>query len=118
MDKKVDITNELYVVFRDASIQRFEYTFEVVWKVLKGFLWKIEKLECYSPKSCFRTAGKVDILSPEETEMALKVDARNATSHTYREEVARIIYRDLPKYTELMENILKRVEEKLEKEEV
>ncbi|AEH46028.1 Nucleotidyltransferase substrate binding protein HI0074 [Thermodesulfatator indicus DSM 15286] len=72
LDKKVELTSEFYVIFRDASIQRFEYTFEVVWKVLKQFLWEIEKLECYSPKSCFRTAGQVGLLSPEETELAFK----------------------------------------------
>ena len=117
LEKKIREDDDFYVVFRDASIQRFEYTFEVVWKVLKQYLWEIEKLECYSPKSCFRTGGKVGLLTPEETELALKmVDARNATSHTYREEVAIHIYRDLPKYYELMTNILKRIGNKIEKE--
>ncbi len=33
------ITEEPYsVIVRDAAIQRFEYTFEVFWKVVKGYL--------------------------------------------------------------------------------
>ena len=117
LQQKIKESDELYIVFRDASIQRSEYTFEVVWKVLKQYLWEIEKLECYSPKSCFRTGGKVGLFSPEETELALEmVDARNATSHTYREEVAMLIYHNLPKYSELIRNVLNRIENRLKQE--
>ncbi len=40
----------LTVVERDAAIQRFEYTFEAVWKAGKAFLREIEGLEIGSPK--------------------------------------------------------------------
>ena len=43
-------------IVRDATIQRFEYTFEATWKLLKEFLQYREGIVCNSPKSCFREA--------------------------------------------------------------
>ena len=39
----------LTIVERDAAVQRFEYTFEAVWKAGKAFLREIEGLEIGSP---------------------------------------------------------------------
>lgn len=43
-------------VVRDAAIQRFEYTFETTWKVLKVYLKEREGIIANSPKSVFREA--------------------------------------------------------------
>jgi len=40
---------------RDGVIQRFEFTFELLWKTLKIFLGE-EGIECRSPKECLRSA--------------------------------------------------------------
>lgn len=40
------------LIVRDASIQRFEYTFESVWKLLKAYLGVLEGIACNSPKQC------------------------------------------------------------------
>ena len=45
-------------IVRDASIQRFEYTFETVWKLLKGYLFQHHGIDAGSPKACFREAFK------------------------------------------------------------
>ncbi|MBW1863263.1 MAG: nucleotidyltransferase substrate binding protein [Deltaproteobacteria bacterium] len=42
------------IVERDAAIQRFEYTFEAVWKAGKAFLREIEGLEIGAPKGVIR----------------------------------------------------------------
>ena len=42
------------IIVRDASIQRFEYTFEALWKYLKHYLQEKEGRICNSPKSVFR----------------------------------------------------------------
>jgi nucleotidyltransferase substrate binding protein (TIGR01987 family) len=69
---------------RDAGVQRFEYTFEVLWKLLKEYLSYKEGIVCNSPKSCFREAFSVGILSEEETVSFIQMtDDRNLTSHTY-----------------------------------
>lgn len=90
-------------IVRDASIQRFEYTFEITWKLIREYLRDREGIVCNSPKSCFREAFRMKILSEEETMQALQMtDDRNMTTHTYHEEVADEIYSNLADYYNLM----------------
>src|SRR3989304_6784386 len=98
-----EITDEPYSeIIRDASIQRFEYSFEIFWKLLKEYLREKEGIICESPKSCFREAFKVELLTEEETIKALEMtDDRNLTAHTYHEEVAMEIYQKIKGYYEL-----------------
>lgn len=42
---------------RDASIQHFEFCFELAWKVIQEKS-RAEWLDCYSPKSCMKLAFK------------------------------------------------------------
>lgn len=119
LQKKVDTARKAFRTFqeilerpfskvmRDAAIQRFEYTIEAVWKSLQLFLREKEGIDCYSPKSCFREAGSVGLLSAEETVQALEmIDDRNLTSHTYHEEIAEEIYKKLPIYAGIMKKLL------------
>ncbi|HEX9974410.1 MAG TPA: HI0074 family nucleotidyltransferase substrate-binding subunit [bacterium] len=94
------------VIIRDSAIQRFEYTFEIVWKLLKEYLKIQEGVICNSPKSCFREAFNTKLLTEEETIKALEMtDDRNLTSHTYHEELADAIYLKIPVYYNLMEKL-------------
>ena len=55
------------------------------------------------------------LLTEEETAFCLDMtDNRNETSHTYKEEVAQAIFSALPRYKDLMANLLKRLETKLD----
>ena len=97
-------------IVRDATIQRFEYTFEAMWKALKFYLLNIEGQNCNSPKQCIRSAGQVGILNAEETELALKLaDDRNLTTHTYIEAVADKIFRKIPEYCKIMRKIYNKI---------
>ena len=102
-----EIINTPYsVIVRDATIQRFEYSFEIFWKFVKEYLRVKEGIICNSPKSCFREAFNVKLLTEEETITALEMtDDRNLTSHTYHEEVAEEIYRKIKVYSKLMEKV-------------
>lgn len=98
---------EVSVIIRDASIQRFEYSFESLWKLLKAYLDQCEGIVCNSPKRCFREALKVGLLSVREAETCLiMTDDRNLTSHTYIEAVAEAIYGKLPSYLNAMNSLL------------
>jgi nucleotidyltransferase substrate binding protein (TIGR01987 family) len=80
-------------VVRDATIQRFEFTFEAAWKALKTFLEDKHGIVCQSPKSCFREALSISLLSVDQVEQGLEMtDDRNLTTHTYHEELANQIY--------------------------
>ncbi|HHT9111255.1 MAG TPA: HI0074 family nucleotidyltransferase substrate-binding subunit [Candidatus Brocadiaceae bacterium] len=102
------------LIVRDATIQRFEYTFEAIWKFLKEYLKEKEGIISNSPKSCFREIFSLGLLTEEETVKFLKMtDRRNETSHTYKEEVAQIIYSEIPGYFAGMKNLLKKFQEKI-----
>lgn len=81
------------IIIRDATIQRFEYTFEALWKFIKEYLKEHEGINVNSPKSCFRALFSTGVLTEEETNRCLEMtDRRNDTSHTYKETIADIIY--------------------------
>ena len=103
------------LVVRDASIQRFEYSFESLWKLLKAYLKTVEGITCNSPKQCFREALKVGLLSVEETEVALRMtDDRNLTSHTYIEAIAAAIHRKLKAYHGVMRRLWESIRARVE----
>ncbi len=108
-----EIQKEPYsIIVRDAAIQRFEYTFEALWKFLKEYLREKEGIIANSPKSCFREIFSLGLLSEEEAEKSLKMtDRRNDTSHTYKEEVAEIIYNELDEFTRLIKQMLDRIKQ-------
>ena len=100
---------------RDASIQRFKYTFEAAWKLEKQYLYEIEGIDIASPKGVIRSMRETNILSDEQAKLALEmVDDRYLTSHTYNEGVAKKIYSRLPSYYRLIEYILDTVKQKIE----
>lgn len=45
---------------RDALIKRFEFTYELLWKTYKRTA-RLQKLEYFSPKSCFQFAFKMGL---------------------------------------------------------
>ena len=102
---------------RDAAIQRFEYTFEAVWKAAKRYLSVIEGLEIGSPKGVARACFQVGILSEAEVRLSLEmIDDRNLTVHTYNEGLARQIFSKLAGYANLMDRWLEEMEERLARE--
>lgn len=72
---------------RDASMQRFEFCFELAWKAIQECL-REEGADCQSPKSCLREAYRLEWLM-DETGWIAMLDDRNLTAHTYDETFAR-----------------------------
>lgn len=102
------------LITRDAAIQRFEYTFEAIWKVGKVYLKEFEGLDIASPKGVIRACLKVDIFNEQQTLLALDmVDDRNLTSHAYNEGLAEKIYARLEEYVRICEHWLIKIEERL-----
>jgi len=101
-------------IIRDAAIQRFEYTFEALWKFLKEYLKEKEGIISNSPKSCFREIFALGFLTEEETVKYLEMtDRRNDTAHTYKEEVAQMIYTKIEEYLQLIESLLNKFKDKI-----
>jgi len=98
------------VLVRDATIQRFEYCFELSWKLLKTALADVEGLACESPKGCFRAAFQAGWLDEAETLTALDmVDDRNRTVHLYREPLAVEVHARIPGYRALLGHLRDRI---------
>jgi len=87
----------------DACIQRFEFTFELAWKTAKRVLW-VEGIICKTPRECLKECFRLGLIRDEENWLAM-LDDRNAMSHIYSEEEARIIYARLPDYLKAFENL-------------
>jgi nucleotidyltransferase substrate binding protein (TIGR01987 family) len=80
-------------IIRDAAIKRFEFTFELAWKAIQRYA-RDEGITCRSPKGCLREAFALGIISDDPRWIRL-IDDRNLTAHTYDEETAKTIFRNL-----------------------
>lgn len=96
---------------KDATIQRFEFTFEALWKAVKDFLYHSEGLDVASPKGVIRTSRELGILDETNATLALNMaDDRNLSVHTYNEVLAAEIYLRIKPYAVLMRNWLEELQ--------
>ena len=78
---------ELGEYIRDSIIQRFEYTYELSWKLLRRYLVQEYDLSITSIRQMYREAAKLGLIDNVEAWFAYQ-EARNLTSHTYNEDTA------------------------------
>ena len=98
-----------YRAHRDSVIKRFEYSLDTLWKYLKFYLEATTGIVQSSPKPIFRECLRNNIISEPETLLCMNmVNARNETSHMYREEIAERLVAAVPQYYDLMMSILAR----------
>ena len=93
----------------DATIQRFEFTFELSWKFLKEFFFE-RGLDLNYPKEIIKEAFSVNLIDDEGLWIKMLRD-RNMTSHTYDEKLADEIFSRIKLYVPELRNLLKNVEE-------
>ncbi|ALX49323.1 nucleotidyltransferase substrate binding protein [Lentibacillus amyloliquefaciens] len=75
----------------DGVIQRFEFTFELSWKLMKDFLEYTGLTELRSPRGAIREAFAYGLIDDGDQWIDMMID-RNKTSHLYDEEEARAVY--------------------------
>ncbi|HEX2222574.1 MAG TPA: nucleotidyltransferase substrate binding protein [Thermoanaerobaculia bacterium] len=79
-------------IVRDATIQRFEYTYELAWKMIKRHLeWAGAEADSLTRKSLFREAARIGVIADAEPWFDYN-EARDLTSHTYDEVRAEEVY--------------------------
>lgn len=84
--KKIELST-----LKDGVIQRFEFTLELSWKILKTYLMN-EGIDCVNtPKSVVREAYKAGIIKNGEIWIEM-IDDRNLTTHIYSQSMADDIY--------------------------
>ena len=80
---------------KEGTIQRFEYTIELAWKVMKDYL-ESENFVFgqITPKAVIRKAFEAKLLEDGQTWMDA-LDARNEMSHAYDLESFEIVIKDI-----------------------
>ena len=98
-------------VLRDASIQRFEFCFELSWKVLQG-VNEFLGTPCNSPKDCIRIAAQNGLINNPEVWIDF-ANKRNLASHVYDEATAKEVYAVIAYFEKTARELLTVVNNKL-----
>ena len=99
LEKGADI-DDMYL---DATIQRFEFCFELAWKLMKVVL-EYEGVEENSPRSCIREGWKQGLISNAELWLEM-MEKRKLSSHTYDENAVREVYYEVKeRYIDLLKS--------------
>ena len=97
---------------RDGAIQRFEFTFELLWKALKIYLESTGRI-CSSPRAALKEAFKQGFFEDEPTFLEMLED-RNLSSHVYdADEAAAIFSRIKSDHLQAMQKLSKVLEAKI-----
>ena len=95
-------------IVRDSAIKRFEFTFDLSWKLIKAFLEEEKGVICVSPKECFRQAYRQRIIDYDDFWLKM-TDWRNVVVHAYGEKFADAFYKKLPAACECFKSLNKKL---------
>jgi len=97
---------------KDGTIQRFEFTVELLWKTFKIVL-QYNGIDCSSPRNCVKEAFKSGFLEDDEVVLDMLED-RNKSSHIYDEQVSEEIFQRVKNvYVNYVERAVKLLREKI-----
>ena len=89
-----DIVNVLELtLLKEGLIQRFEYTHELAWKVMKDYLEYQGYVDIRGSRDAIRKSLELNIIS--DRRWMSTIEARNLTSHNYDDETAENIYGEI-----------------------
>lgn len=94
---------------RDGSIQRFEYTFELTWKVAKRVLGE-QGIEALTPKNVIRELAHQGWIENPEIWFSF-LSARNQSSHTHKELTAVQVFQAASQFPASCESLIKRLKQ-------
>ncbi len=94
---------------RDGVIQRFEYSFELAWKSVRGLLLALGRAEVSSsPRPLLKDAAEENLITDIELWDSF-LEARNQTTHTYNELTANEVYDIVKKFPKAADDLLKKI---------
>ncbi len=88
LDDRGDVLNE---IIKEGLIQRFEYTHELAWNVMKDYGIYQGNANIGGSRDATREAFQLKLITDGEIWMDM-IGSRNRTSHTYNDETAVEIY--------------------------
>lgn len=78
-------------IIKEGIVQRFEFTHELAWKVLKDYLLYEGIQNVTGSRSATREAFKMGLISDGQKWMEM-IESRNNTVHTYNENILKVEY--------------------------
>jgi len=78
---------ELNELEKQGLIQAFEYTYELVWNIIKDFFEAQGETGIHGSRDAFRLAFRRGLIKNGKTWMDM-INSRTLTTHTYNEDVA------------------------------
>jgi len=97
---------------KDGTIQRFEFTVELLWKTFKIML-NYYGVECSNPRSCIKEAFRNRIIEDDEILLDMLED-RNISLHIYDETTSIEIFNKIKDiYINILEKIVADIKGKL-----
>ena len=101
---------------QDGTIQRFEFTFELSWKLMRTVLL-VQGIDCFSPRDCIRKVAQAGLIDdPEKWFEFLK--ARSLTTHVYDQKMADKIYEKAKEFPKVVEELMEKVEVELKEDNI
>lgn len=104
-----DLNDVLDEMIKEGLIQRFEYTHELAWNVMKDYARYQGNFEVGGSRDATREAFQLNLVSDGKIWMDM-IGSRNKTSHTYDEDIADEIYHRIlndyyPAFLEFQKNM-------------
>ena len=95
---------ELHKALRDSCIQRFEFCVELAWKVSI----KLLGLQTHAPNPAIRDMAQNQLIDDTAIWFEFLL-ARNKTSHSYDEDIAQEVYREVDRLIPELDKLLERL---------
>lgn len=109
LEEALNIPPDKHGIVIDATIQRFEFTFELFWKTTMKFLYR-EGIEVKTPRATLQTAYQLKWINNEKQWLTMLND-RNETSHIYDEAMAKRIYKNIKAYFPILKEAYSKISE-------
>lgn len=91
--KQQELSEEIDELLKEGLIQRFEYTHELSWKVMKDYAEYQGYTDIHGSRDAIRKALEMGII--EDKQWMNTIIDRNLTSHNYNDEVSAEIYEEI-----------------------
>jgi nucleotidyltransferase substrate binding protein (TIGR01987 family) len=97
---------------KNGRIQKFEYTTEMTWKLIKKYLYIFHNIDAKSPTQSVKEFFNINMVDEFTYEEILKmIEMRNRLSHIYREDYFEEIHSQLNHYYQIMQEVERVVSE-------
>ncbi|MCX7125274.1 MAG: HI0074 family nucleotidyltransferase substrate-binding subunit, partial [Gammaproteobacteria bacterium] len=92
LDEALSKNIEADSLYLDGTIQRFEFTYELCWKLMKTYLAYLG-IDANNPRAAIRESLKQNLIQDKDSAEWLEmIEKRNLTTHTYHKPMALTVY--------------------------